>query len=625
MPTISVNRTDLFSALGRTYTDDEFDELCFEFGIELDEVTSEAEMAEKEGGSKAAAGKSTEVIYRIDIPANRYDLLCIEGLVMALKVFLRDMPMPKFTVKEPEGGMMTMNVAASTGAIRPFVVCAVLRGVTMTQKMYDSFIDLQDKLHQNICRRRTLVAVGTHDLDTIKGPFTYEANAPETINFVPLTQTASFDGKSLLDFYREDPSVKHIKPYTDIIYDSPVYPVIYDADRTVLSLPPIINSEHSKITLDTRNIFIECTAVDHTKANIVLTTILAAFSQYTSEPYTVEPVRVVYSNVDSYITPNMAERPASARVNEIQSMLGVEVEPATICDLCTKMMLTASYTAATNSVEVSVPVTRSDILAGCDIIEDVAIAYGYNKLPKTIPRTATDGAELPINALTDSLRGEIAHAGYTECLTMALVSREENFAFLGLPDDESAVVLSNPKSAEFQIARTTLLPGLLKSLQSNRGASVREGLKLFEISDVLLLDPAADVGAVNKRRLAAVYMGPTSGLEVIHGLVDRVMQLVEVRCKNESLMDGRSMGGADGARDNGMRYYFSPNDSPTYFPGRCADIMLELPTAGGDGEEGAGVSTVKIGTFGTLHPTVLKAFGLTNPASAVELELEPFV
>lgn len=36
-----------------------------------------------------------------------------------------------------------------------------------------SFIDLQDKLHQNICRRRTLVAIGTHDLDTIQGPFTY--------------------------------------------------------------------------------------------------------------------------------------------------------------------------------------------------------------------------------------------------------------------------------------------------------------------------------------------------------------------------------------------------------------------------------------------------------------------
>lgn len=45
---MGVNRDDLFEALGRTYTEDEFDELCFEFGIELDEVTSEAMELQKQ-------------------------------------------------------------------------------------------------------------------------------------------------------------------------------------------------------------------------------------------------------------------------------------------------------------------------------------------------------------------------------------------------------------------------------------------------------------------------------------------------------------------------------------------------------------------------------------------------
>jgi phenylalanyl-tRNA synthetase beta subunit len=61
-----------------------------------------------------------------------------------------------------------MVVQRETALVRPFVVAAVLRGVTLDETSYNSFIDLQDKLHQNLCRQRTLVAIGTHDLDTLK-------------------------------------------------------------------------------------------------------------------------------------------------------------------------------------------------------------------------------------------------------------------------------------------------------------------------------------------------------------------------------------------------------------------------------------------------------------------------
>lgn len=88
-----------------------------------------------------------------------------------------------------------------TQRIRPFVSGAILRNIKFTQERYDSFIGLQDKLHQNLCRQRTLVSMGTHDLDTIKGPFTYEALKPEEINFVPLNQTKSMNGRELVEFY----------------------------------------------------------------------------------------------------------------------------------------------------------------------------------------------------------------------------------------------------------------------------------------------------------------------------------------------------------------------------------------------------------------------------------------
>lgn len=129
--------------------------------------------------------------------------------------------------------------------VRPFIVAAVLRGVTFDERRYNSFIDLQDKLHTTLCRQRSLVAIGTHDLDTLQGPFTYEALPPERIQFVPLKQTRSFDAASLMQHYLAH-DLK-LRKYVPIIHDSVVYPVIYDARRTVLSLPPIINGQHSAV------------------------------------------------------------------------------------------------------------------------------------------------------------------------------------------------------------------------------------------------------------------------------------------------------------------------------------------------------------------------------------------
>ena len=100
------------------------------------------------------------------------------------------------------------------------MVCAILRDVTFNQERYESFIDLQDQLHRNLCRMRTLVAIGTHDYDELSGPFEYHAKTPKDINFVPLTETnRSFNAKELMEHYETDPSCKHLKPYVPIIKD----------------------------------------------------------------------------------------------------------------------------------------------------------------------------------------------------------------------------------------------------------------------------------------------------------------------------------------------------------------------------------------------------------------------
>lgn len=542
-------------------------------------------MAGGKGGD--ASGLSDEIIYKIEIPANRYDLLCLEGLVDALRVYLRKAPMPAVRVLP---GNLMMNVDASVNQIRPHVVCAVLRDISFTQASYDSFIELQDKLHTGLARHRTLISMGTHDLDTVAGPFSYEARAPESIKFRPLNQSAMVDGHELIRLYEGD---LKIRKYLHIIRDSPVYPVIKDAKGTVLSLPPLINSDHSKISLGTRNVLIEVTATDLHKAQVGLNMIVAAFSRYCRDPYTAESVRVRYADGREMVTPEWSSRVETVSVAYINRMTGLSLGPEEICLLLGRMMLAAKPNAVdpAGSVDVEVSPVRSDILHACDIMEDVAIAFGFANLPKSVPKTFTFGAPLPINKLSDQVRREVALAGFSEVLTFTLCSMAENYAHLRKADPgNEAVVIGNPKTMDFEVLHTSLIPQMLKTIHSNKSQPLP--IKIFQVLDVVLQDPGNDVGARNERHLAAVYCSMSSGFEIIHGLLDRVMLMLNIPL------------------DPVNGYSIKASDSPTFFSGRQAEVLYR-------GE--------LIGAFGVVHPKVSQAFEAPYVSTLLELNLEPFL
>jgi phenylalanyl-tRNA synthetase beta chain len=596
--------------------------------VELDEITSDLEEGEKQGlSAELLKGLSAEVTYKIDVPANRYDLLCNEGLSRALRIFLGEQEAPLFTLVEPaDGKREVMTVKPSTSGVRPFVVCAILRDVTFNQERYESFIDLQDQLHRNLCRMRTLVAIGTHDLDTLTGPFEYHAQDPAAISFVPLTETErSFSAKDLLEHYNSDPACKHLKPYTGIIQDEPLYPVIYDQNQTVLSLPPIINGRKSRIQLHTKNVFIECTATDLTKANIVLDTVVAMFSEHCAVPFTVEPVDVLYEKTGEIkTTPELFTRQETAKVDFVNSLIGIQCPAETMVSLANKMQLGPARLLENGSVlQVTVPCTRSDILHAVDIAEDVGIAFGYNNIKRKVPTTCTVGGEQRINHYGDLLREEIARAGYTEVLTHGLVSTHDNFTALRHPVDMSqAVSLSNPANVEYEVIRTTLLPGLLKVLEHNKAASFTQGFKIFEISDVVIKDlehvvTESIVGCKNNRRVAAIYAGPTSGFEIIHGLVDRLMTLSEI-CPDPEYIKNSQKGDEEKYRvvREDLFYTIQESKDNMYFPGRAADVLVK---------RGPGAEYKKVGSFGIIHPAVLKEFDIGYPASCVELDLEQLI
>ena len=419
----------------------------------------------------------------------------------------------------------------------------------------------------------------------------------------------SFFDEQLFDYYGDSKNNSPLKKFLPIVSGSPVYPVLYDANETVMSLPPIINGEHSKMSPSTRNVLIECTATDLTKGHFVLNTIVAMFSEYCATPFSVEPLEVVYPTYTAadcksfpslqklsgrtMLTPDLSNRELSADVGYIQRAIGLGAEAlpaASIPPLLSKMMIPSKISADEKTVTLTVPITRPDLMHACDVVEDVAVAYSFNKIPRHLPKVVCTGSQQPIQKLTELMRLEMAQMGFTEALTFALCSTDDIFTKMRREDDgKSAVVISNPKTEEFQVCRTSLLPGLLKTLARNKSNPLP--WKLFEVSDIVVLDETADVGASNHRRLAVAYSdSSTSGFEVVHGAVERALQMLGPRAKGFTVKRG---------------------SDPSFLEGRCAELFLADGT--------------KVGVFGTVHPEVLAQFEIDYPTSAADIYIDIFL
>jgi phenylalanyl-tRNA synthetase beta chain len=211
----------------------------------------------------------------------------------------------------------------------------------------------------------------------------------------------------------------------------------------------------------------------------------------------------------------------TAEVSYLNACTGLSLSPSQLSTLLNKMYIFANPSKTNpDLLDIAVPITRSDILHQCDLMEDVAIAHGYNRLPRpNFLRSATVGAPLPMNQLADIVRREVAFAGWTEIMSLILCSHDENYKFLRRKEDGTAVVLENPKSVEYEVVRTTLLPGILKTLRENRAMGLPVGV--FEVSDVALRDDTRERMARNERRWAGVWINKTAGFEIVHGLLDR--------------------------------------------------------------------------------------------------------
>lgn len=198
-------------------------------------------------------------------------------------------------------------------------------------------------------------------------------------------------------------------------------------------------------------------------------------------------------------------------------------------------------------------------------------------------------------------------------------------------DGNTAVKIANPKTLEFQVVRTTLLPGLLKTIRENRSHPLP--IKVFETSDVVFKDVSRERQARNVRHAAAVWCNKTAGFEIVHGMLNRAMKMLDIpRIGNE---DGKAETGYYIKESSGMcrvisfsiLFFLHAIIDPVYFPGRAATIYYRPP-----GLNVSGISStiererkdLEIGSLGILDPTVLAKFEIGYPCSALEFSLEPF-
>lgn len=286
--------------------------------------------------------------------------------------------------------------------------------------------------------------------------------------------------------------------------------------------------------------------------------------ELTEISHSIEPVTVVSDhNDESRQVPDLTPRKTQASIPYINKCTGLSLSGTEICSLLKKMALESKVSETSSDIiDVNVPVTRADILHQADIMEDVAVAYGFNNLPRSFPsKSGTIAQPLPVNKLGDIIRTEAAMAGWTEVLTLTLCSHDENFAWLNRKDDgNTAVKLANPKTVEFQVIRTSLLPGLLKTIRENKRHSVP--MKIFEVGDVAFKDTSLERKSRNQKQFAAAWYGKTSGFEIVHGLLDRIMAMMK-----SAFMVGEE--GLDNPAIGGSRYWIEEFEGQHECPYDC--------------------------------------------------------
>ncbi|MBM4237492.1 MAG: phenylalanine--tRNA ligase subunit beta, partial [Euryarchaeota archaeon] len=426
---------------------------------------------------------------------DRPDLYSVEGVARALRAFLGfEEGLRRYDVSESG---VVLRCDPSVKEVRPFVVGGVVRNVDMTDELIRSLMELQEKLHLTVGRKRAKVSIGIHDMSRVEPPFTYKAIRPDEISFVPLGKDEEMDSGGILE--RHEKGIE----YRFILEGKERYPIIVDRRGDVLSFPPIINGQLTAVVEDTRDIFIDVTGTDLDAVSGALNIVATAMAERGAEIET-----VLVEDEEKMITPDLDPRKWNLEVKECGALLGIDLQPREICS-CLKRMGYGCEEAG-KVVRVLAPATRMDLLHPVDMIEDVAVGFGYEFFGSSLPRVQTTGGERPIEKAAGLIRDLMIGHGYFEVTTLTLTSPEEQFDRTGTERVEVVEVL-NPISEEHRCLRVSLLPSLLTVLKKSRHRDLPQ--RIFEVGDVI-------VGAKRRKHLAAVSLHSKASFTEMKSVVE---------------------------------------------------------------------------------------------------------
>ena len=518
-------------------------------------------------------GLDTENL-RIEYNPNRPDFSSKFGIIRAIKGLLEiDVGIPNFRLSASSN--YVIKVDKSVKQVRPYIVSLVAkRKENLTNEDIKDLIAMQEDLHNGIGRRRKKASIGIHNLDQVQFPLTY-TTADENFAFTPLDKPVDCTIKQILN--ELDTGIE----YGFIVKGAERYPIILDSKNTVLSFPPIVNSNATKITANIKNILVEVTATNKRTAEDTIAII--AMSLFDSG-YEIQPVTI--DDIDTgkkELTPKMDPKRMQIDSSYINQVLGLNLDIHDISFCLNKSRLGTEIEEKQNGkLACTIPRYRTDIFHQIDIVEEVAIGYGVFNFQPTLPWSKTSGAKSDLTSFFNVAREILIGLGMLEILNFSLVSKKVQYELMGIRDDITKVISVNgTKSSEYEVLRDSLIPSLLQTLSHNIHQEYPQ--KLFEIGKVFQLSNALDehwnVGVVIAHNTASYTETKSTMQELLNGCFGP---------KYASMV-------------------FTPAVYNSMFiQGRCANIIF---------------NEKNIGIIGEITPVAVENFKLRVPVAAFELNM----
>jgi phenylalanyl-tRNA synthetase beta chain len=501
---------------------------------------------------------------------NRPDLWNIEGMARALQGFLGiDTGLKRYAAGK---SIVEIEVDKRLQNIRPFIGCSVVRNVKLTDTIIRGLMHLQDKLDQSYGRNRQRTSIGLYDFSLITQPLSYTVAKPNEISFVPLGAEKEMTLKEILKHHPKG------LEYGNIVSGHSVYPILLDSRRKVLSFPPIINSSDlGKITEETKHVLVEVTGTVHETVLNTLKMVTLSLIDRGGKAYS---ATVHYPHEQlNVVTPNFETSLVEVSVEYVRKVIGIQLTAKQMVALLPK----AGFGVAKlneETITVEVPCYRTDVMHPVDIVEDISIAYDYNRIKPLWRRLPTTGGVRPENDLWNKARELMVGLGFQEVLTYTLTNQENLFTKMNLTK-ESLVEVANPKVQTLTCLRNWLLPSLMDFLSNN--LSVEYPQKIFELGTVTLLDTKKETKTRDEERLAAVTAHANANFSEIKSALDALLMNI----------------GLDGQ--------IKETKHSSFIDGRVGSLTI---------------GNTIVGIVGEVHPRILEAWKLENPAAAFELNME---